>query len=49
MDGATRVLCKQNKSARETQVPYDFTHMWNLGNKTDEHRGKTIGKQKIDS
>ena len=21
-------------------MPYDFTHMWNLGNKTDEHVGR---------
>ena len=31
---------KQNKSVRERQIPYDFTHVWNLRNKTDEHRGK---------
>ena len=31
---------KQNKSVRERQMPYDFTHMWNLRNKTDEHKGK---------
>ena len=35
---------KQNKSIRERQIPYDFTHMWNLRNKTDEHMGK--GKKK---
>ena len=22
---------------RERQMPYDFIHMWNLRNKTDEH------------
>ena len=31
-------------SVRERQISYDFTHMWNLRNKTDEHRG---GKEKI--
>ena len=31
---------KWNKSVRERQIPYDFSHMWNLGNKTNEHRGK---------
>ena len=31
---------KQNKSVRERQIPYDFTHKWNAGNKTDEHRGR---------
>ena len=30
---------KQNKLIRERQIPYDFTHMWNLRNKTDEHMG----------
>ena len=29
----------RNKSAGERQVSYDFTHMWNLRNKTDEHMG----------
>ena len=23
----------QNKSVRERQIPYDFTHIWNLRNK----------------
>ena len=31
---------KINKSIRERQKAYDFIHMWNLRNKTDEHRGK---------
>ena len=22
------------------EMPYDFTHLWNLGNKTNEHREK---------
>ena len=35
MDGARMYDAKRNKSARERQIPYDFTHMWNLGNKTD--------------
>ena len=30
---------KQSKSVRERQIPYDFTHMWDLRNKTDEHMG----------
>ena len=34
---------KQNNSVRERQIPYDFTHMQNLGNKTDEHM---YGKEK---
>ena len=24
---------------RERQIPYDFTHMWNLRNKIDEYMG----------
>ena len=27
-----------NKSVRKRQVPYDFIHMWNLRNKTNEQR-----------
>jgi len=37
----TRVYyAKWNKSVREKQTPYDFTHMWNLRNKTNEQREK---------
>ena len=25
-------------SQSDKDIPYDFTHMWNLRNKTDEHR-----------
>ena len=39
-------LTKQNKSGRERQI-YDFTHTWNLRNKTDEHSGRE-GKLKYD-
>ena len=33
---------KQNISIRERQIPQDFTHLWNLRNKTNEcrERGK---------
>ena len=31
---------KQNKSVRERQIPYNFTHTWNLRTKTNEQRGK---------
>ena len=44
MDGARGYYAKQNKSVRERQIPYDFTHTWNLRNKTDEHKGR--GKKK---
>ena len=40
MDGARVYYAKQNKSVRERQISDDFTHLWNLRNKTDEHRGK---------
>ena len=40
MDGARDYYAKQNKSVRERQIPYDFTHMWNLRNKTNEQGGK---------
>ena len=26
-----------NKSVRERQIQYGFTHIWNIGNKTDKH------------
>ena len=32
MDGARVCNAKQNKSVRERQIPYGFTHMWNLRN-----------------
>ena len=31
---------KQNKSVREKQIPYDFSHMWNLRKKQDHGEGK---------
>ena len=34
-----------NKSIRDRQIPYDFTHMWNLRNKTNE-QGKKRDKWK---
>ena len=40
MDGTGGRYAKWNKSVRETQTSHDFTHMWNLRYKTDEHRGK---------
>ena len=39
MDGTRVYRAKGNKSLRERQIPYDFTHMWNLRNKTDERVG----------
>ena len=40
MDGAKENYAKQNKSVRKRQIPYDFTHMWNLRNNTNGPRGK---------
>ena len=41
---ARMYYAKCNKSVRERQIPYDFTHMWNLRNNTDKQRreGKMI-------
>ena len=39
MDESRVYYAKWNKSVRERQIPYDFTHMWNLRNKADEHKG----------
>ena len=38
VDGARDYDAKQYKSVRERQIPYDFTQMWNLRNKTNEQR-----------
>ena len=47
MDGTRGYYAEQNKSIRERQIPYDFTHTWNLRNKTEEYRGRE-GKIKQD-
>ena len=31
---------EKNMPVRERQVPYGFSHMWNLRSKTDEHMGE---------
>ena len=36
MDGPRVYYAKWNKSDGEKQIPYDFTYMWNLKNKTNE-------------
>ena len=36
---------KQNKSGRERQIPYSFTHTWNLRNKTNKQKGKKKERQ----
>ena len=47
MDGNRRNYTKRNKSIRERQLSNDVTHMWNLRNKTEDHRGRK-GKIKQD-
>ena len=37
---------KWNKSDRERQIPYDFTCMWNLKNKTNRNRNRPINTEK---
>ena len=39
MDGTRRYYAKGNKSIRERQL-YGFTHMWNIRNSTEDHRGR---------
>ena len=34
------------KQDREKQIPYNFTHMWNLRNKANEQREKKRDKPK---
>ena len=46
MDCTSVYYAKQNKSVKERQILYDFTHMWNLGNKTDECVRREKGKGK---
>ena len=47
MDGTRGYYAKWNKAIRERQLSYGITHIWNLRNKTDNHRGKK-GKIKQD-
>ena len=45
VNGARDYYAKQNKSVRERQISYDFTHMWILRSKTNEQRGKKRERQ----
>ena len=38
MNGGRLYYAKRNKSVREIPIPYDFTLMWNLRKKTEQHR-----------
>lgn len=44
--GSRECNVNQNKSDRDRQIVYDFSHKWNLGNKT---RKKKLRNQKTDS
>ena len=44
MGGAREYNAKQKKSVRERQTRYDFTHVWNLRNKTIEQKKKERDK-----
>ena len=48
MDGTRGYYAKRNKSIRERQLSYGFTHMWKIRNRAVEHRrreGKLSGKK----
>ena len=45
MDGAGEHYAKWNKSVRERQIPYDFTHMWNLMNWINKQNGGRLIEQ----
>ena len=42
VDGAREYYAKRN--VRKRQIPLDFTHMWNIRNKTKIQRGEKRGK-----
>ena len=44
MDGPKGYFADRNKSARERQIPYDFTYSWNLNK--NKNKGSNITKQK---
>ena len=39
VDGPREYYAEQNMSIRERQLLYDLTHIWDLRNKTEDHRG----------
>ena len=47
MDEAREYNAKQNKSVRERPIPYDFTHMWNLRNKTKNKKRDKKKKNRL--
>ena len=51
MDRAREYNAKQSKSVTERQIPHNFTHLWNLRNKTNDQSGEKMSKtnQETDS
>ena len=47
MDGTRSIMLSKISQSEKGKLPYDFTHMWNLRNKTEYHRGRE-GKIKQD-
>ena len=45
MDGTGGYYAKCNKSGRERQIPYVFTHMWILRNLTEDRGGEEQGEK----
>ena len=45
MDGPSEYNAKWNKSDRERQMPYDFTHKWNLKKKNKQNRNRLINNR----
>jgi len=39
------IMLSEINQVREGQMPYDFTHMWNLRNKTNEKKEKAINQE----
>ena len=37
--------CIMLSKISQRKIPYDFIHMWNLRNRTDEHMGRGEGKK----
>ena len=40
VDGTESIMLSEIRQSEKRQISYDVTHMWNLRNPTDEHRGR---------
>ena len=45
LNGTGGYYAKWNKSVREREIPYVFTHLWNLRNLTKDHGGREAEKK----